>query len=263
MLEMVKIMKIYVDVIFFLNFSFDLLLLVSVKLLLKRFIKWKRIILASLLGAFSTFLLFCPLNSFFLFLFKVIVSFLMIFVGFGKAGFWKNICYLYFVSILLGGFLWFINLQFSYKNEGLLFFYNGFSMPFIVLLILSPIILIWYFRQSRYFRFTLSNVHQVELIKGEKHYFYRAYYDTGNKLVDPYKKREVTLLYDPSLSSQFERFLVIPYRTLQGSGIVRGVVFDQMIIDGEQTFSSVLIGFSNQPFGLEDTQMILHAKFLS
>ena len=44
-------MKIYVDVIFFLNFSFDFLLLITVKLLLKINVKLYRVLIASFIGA--------------------------------------------------------------------------------------------------------------------------------------------------------------------------------------------------------------------
>lgn len=253
-------MKIYVDVIFFLNFSFDFLLLITVKLLLKINIKFYRVLIASFIGALSTFLLFVPISSFTLFLFKIIVSILMILISFGKKNFLKNIGYLYFTSIVLGGFLTFINNQFSYKQEGLIFFFEGFSVPTLVLLIMSPIILFCYYKQTHYFKYKLSNIHQVELILKDKHYYYRAYFDTGNVLVDPYHNRDVHLLYDPKLFSKFTNFIIIPFKALNFSGIVRGIIFDTMIIDKTIIIEKPLIGFSKEPFHLDSNDMILHAN---
>ncbi len=253
----VFLMKIYVDVIFFLNFSFDFLLLFSVTLILKRKVRWIRLLLASLVGALSTFLLFFPMNTFLLFFFKVVVSIFMVLISFGKTSFLKNMGYLYFSSILLGGFLTFVNQQFSYKSEGLIFFTNGFSINVLVLLILSPIIFTFYYRQSRYFRNTLSNVHIVEIFYQEKSYSYQAYFDTGNSLVDPYKKRPVHLLFDRRLQENFDQFIMIPFSTLNSSGVVRGVVFDKMIVDGKLEILRPLIGFVSQEFNLDDASMIL------
>ena len=136
-------MKIYLDLVLFINFMFDLLLLITVKIVLKRNIKWYRLLLGSLIGSLSIFFLFLKLTTISLFLLKIIISCVMIVITFGfknKTYFFKNLVYLYFVSIILGGFLYYLNLEFSYENIGLIFFHNGFSINFILLLILSPII---------------------------------------------------------------------------------------------------------------------------
>ena len=86
-------MKIYLDLVFFINFFFDFLLLLVVKILLKRNVGIKRIILGALLGATSILFLFLPLNQITLFLLKVIISILMILTTFGfqnKNYFFKN-----------------------------------------------------------------------------------------------------------------------------------------------------------------------------
>ena len=76
-------MKIYLDLVFFINFMFDFLLLLTVKILLKRQVSGKRILLGSLIGALSILFLFLPLNSITLFLLKVIISLGMTAVAFG------------------------------------------------------------------------------------------------------------------------------------------------------------------------------------
>jgi len=82
-LDKVIKMKIYLDLVFFINFFFDFLLLLVVKILLKRNVGIKRIILGALLGATSILFLFLPLNQITLFLLKVIISILMILTTFG------------------------------------------------------------------------------------------------------------------------------------------------------------------------------------
>jgi len=252
-----------VDVIFFLNFFFDLLLLLTVKIILKRKISLFRAILGAVVGALSTFLLFFSISSFTLFLFKVVVSIFMILSTFGKIGFLKNIGYLYFVSILLGGFLTFINNQFAYKQKGLVFFFDGVSVPLIVLLVLSPIIFYFYYKQTRYFEKKLSNIHTVSLILNGKTYSYRAFLDTGNTLIEPYKGRAVHLLFDPKLSKQFDKFLPVEYQTINSSGFVRGVVFDKMIVDEHYEMDAPFIGFLSQKFYLDDASMILNNQISS
>ena len=62
-------MIIYLDLIFFINFAYDFLLLLTVAMTLKRKVKIIRIIIASLIGAFSIFLLFLNINEIIAFIF--------------------------------------------------------------------------------------------------------------------------------------------------------------------------------------------------
>ena len=256
-------MKIYLDVIFVINFVFDFLLLMCVHLVQKRKVCWNRILLGSLLASFSVFLLFIKINSLELFVLKFLISVMMIFVTFGRLSFWKNMLYLYFSSIVLGGFLYFINMQVSYKNDGLVFFYNGFSMNIVLLVILSPIILYCYYKQSRYFQETLSNIHTVEVFFKNKCYSYRAYLDTGNKLYDPYKHREVILLYDTQMYEEMDEFLIVPFETVSGNGFLKGMVVSQIVVDSKHIFKNVVIGVSKDSFSLDGAEMILHGNFLN
>ena len=101
-------MKVYLDLIFFINFMFDLLLLMTVSIECKVFSKKRRLIISSFLGSLSTFLLFLPLNNISLFLFKVIISIIMILVAFkinSKELFFTLIKSLYGNSIILGGLI--------------------------------------------------------------------------------------------------------------------------------------------------------------
>ena len=101
-------MKIYVDLIILLNFFLDFLLLLSVSLILKRNARFIRILFGALIGGLSILSLFFNFNSFTLFIFKVFISILMIFISFGFKDFkytLNNFIYLYLLSIILGGFL--------------------------------------------------------------------------------------------------------------------------------------------------------------
>ena len=115
-------MKIYLDVVLFINFFFDFLLLFGVDRILKRNTKLKRIIFGSIVGSLSILFLFIPCSSFILFIGKIIISIFMIIITFSYHNikyFIRNFITLYVVSIFLGGVLYFINDSFSYKNTGI------------------------------------------------------------------------------------------------------------------------------------------------
>ena len=111
-------MKIYLDLVMILNFFIDFILLLSVSLILKRNIRLNRIMMGAFFGGISILFLFFNINSIVLFLFKILISIIMTIITFKYVNLKYtliNILYLYMSSIILGGFLYFLNLEFSYK----------------------------------------------------------------------------------------------------------------------------------------------------
>lgn len=251
-------MKIYVDIVFMINFMFDFLLLLTVNIVLKRNAKLKRIFIGSLIGGLSIFLLFINLNSLGLFLFKIIISILMIIITFGRNNLFKNIVYLYFISIILGGFLYYLNMEFSYKNSGLVFFHNGFSINFILLIILSPIVFYLYIKQAKDLKIINSYQYNVSFTYRRKKYNYLGYIDTGNKVYDPYTHRPVILLYDKS----FNIFnpLYIPYKTIDNNGLLKAFKVDKLYVDDKE-YRKVIIALVDKPF-ISGINILLHADYL-
>ena len=256
-------MKIYIDLVFFINFFFDMLLLLTVNIVLKRNKSFKRIILGGIVGGLSIFLLFIKLNSITLFLFKILISILMILITFGykdKTYFIKNILYLYFISIILGGFMYYLNMEFSYRSEGLIFFNNGFSINFILIFILSPIILYLYIKQRHDLKIQTNYYYKVSFKYKDKKYTYNAYLDTGNKLYDPYTKTPVILLYDNTFN--IDKPIYIPYKTLNNTGIIEAFKINEIEIDDNKIKRKVLIGLSKDPFNMDGINIILHKSYL-
>lgn len=257
-------MKVYLDLVFFLNFMFDWLLLLTVKIVLKRRVKWYRIVLGALVGAFSIFFLFMKLNTITLFLLKLGISMIMLIVTFdfkSKREFFKNFLYLYFISIILGGFLYYLNLEFSYQNIGLVFFHNGFSINFILLFVLSPIILYFYIKQNRSLKMIQNYHYQVEVYYKNHITYYEAYLDTGNKLYDPYFHKPIILVYDPNFPN-IKNPIYIPYETLEHSGVLECVKVEKIILDKNKIISKPYIAFSKEPFKMDGINMILHKDYL-
>lgn len=218
-------MKIYLDAIFLLNFCFDFILLLSVSIVLKRNIAFKKIILGSLIGGISIFSMFIRISSLTLFIVKFLVSLLMILITFSYKNFkytLKNLEYLYMNSLILGGFLYFLNTEFSYKHDGLVFYYDGLSINFIFLIIFSPIIIYIYIRQVRELKNNYQLYHKVNIYYKGKKYRVNGYLDTGNKLVDPLTNKEVIILKN-NIIKNIAEYRFIPYKTINGKGVIKCV----------------------------------------
>lgn len=256
-------MKIYLDLVMILNFLIDFILLLSVKIILKRNIKLNKIILGSFIGGLSILLLFFNINSLFLFFTKIIISILMIITSFG----YKNIkytlvnfLYLYMSSIILGGFLYLLNIQFSYKHIGVIFINNGLSVNFIFLLITSPIIIYIYIKQTKSLRYNYSNYYTIEIYLNRKKYKYTGYMDSGNTLTDTLTKKSVILIDKRKLLFNIKEFRLIPYMTISGSSMIKVIKITKLVFNNKE-YKNVLLGIIDK-IELDGVEVILNRKLL-
>lgn len=253
-------LKVYIDIVFILNFSFDFILLFLVSYILKRRKSILRIILGALFGSLTIFLLFFKLSSISLFLIKVLISIFMILITFGYRDidyFKKNFIYLYIISIILGGMLYFLEITFSYKNSGLVFFKNNLSINFITLVFIGIFLTYLHLKEMKNYKNEYSLIHKVEIEINNKIYTYTAYLDTGNKLKDPYKKRPIILIHDNKIKFDYENSILVPFKTLDNEGIVKCKKVDYIKIDDKKINMNILIGLSKEKFGIEGVDCIM------
>ncbi|MBQ8891884.1 MAG: sigma-E processing peptidase SpoIIGA [Bacilli bacterium] len=253
-------MTLYLDLIFLLNIWFDFLLLLTVSILLKRNVKLIRIVIGSIVGGLTIFILFIKFNNITLFLFKILVSLLIVIVTFSYKNLKytsTNLGYFYLTSIILGGGMYLISDLFSYNNNNLVFYHNGFQINYIVLLIISPIILLFYIRNVLKLKDKYSNYHKVDMLYKNKLYHLNGYLDTGNNLKDIYKKRGVVLV---NLNINIDdNYIYTPYNALNYNGIVKCIKPDKLYVDSLE-FNNYLIGISNEKFKIEGIDCILHSS---
>lgn len=155
--------------------------------------------------------------------------------------------------------MYFINMTFSYKNKGLIFFTNGLSINFIVMIILFPIIVYLYIKEMKEYKNSISNIFLVDIIVGKKKYQLRGYLDTGNTLEDPYKKRGVILLDLEKVMVNPDKVIYVPYKTISDSGVLKCYRIDKVVIN-EKEFKDILIGDIKNKFNLENSDCILPNK---
>ena len=256
-------MKIYLDLIMILNFAIDFMLLLTVSIVLKRNVTILRIMLGSFIGGLSILLLFFNMNSLILFLFKLIISIFMVLITFKYRNLKYtliNLFYLYMSSIVLGGFLYLLNIEFSYKKVGIIFINNGLSINFVFLIMFSPIILYIYIRQNRSLKYNYSNYYNIEIINLGKKYKYTAYMDSGNILVDNLTKKCVILIDKRKLLFNIKEFRLIPYMGVNGSNIIKVVKVDKLIFNNKE-YTNILLGLMDN-ISLDGVDVILNRKLL-
>ena len=255
-------MKIYLDLIMILNFFMDFILLLSVSIILKRNIKLTRLMLGAFFGGISILILFFDINSIVLFILKILISIIMLLISFGYKNIkytLVNLLYLYMSSIILGGFLYLLNLEFSYKHVGIIFYNNGLSINFIFLIIFSPIILYIYIKQTKNLRNNYSNYYNIEIYLKGKCYKYVAYLDTGNVLKDSLTNKSVILIDKRKILFNIKEFRLIPYIGVNGSNLIKVIKIDKLVFKG-RTYN-VLLGIIDK-ISLDGVDVILNRNLL-
>ncbi len=245
-------MKVYIDVLLFVNFFFDFFLLLGVKTILKRKTTIIRIILASFIGEISIIALFLPLSTISLLLVKILISFILIISAFKYQDivyFKKNLLYFYLLSIILGGVVYFLKLTFITKEDLLL--------NLIILLVIAPYLFYSYLKENKNYKINYTLRHKLDIYLNNKKYTYIAYLDTGNKLEDPYKKRPIILVYDDNLNFSYENSILVPYKTLDNEGLIKCQKVEKAIVDDSITLKDILIGKSTKKFNIEGIDVIL------
>ncbi len=240
-------MIVYLDLVFLLNLFFDFILLLTVNNTLKRNASLKRILSGSLFGSLSIFTLFIPMTTEILFVFKIMLSFFMCIITFGwkeKRYFIQNVSYFYMTSTILGGFLYYLNLTFSENQNGLMFTYENFKIPYMFLIIFSPCMLYIYMKQRREQKMYQQYYPlQITFLNGKK-ITVQSFLDTGNHLKDPITKKYVILLKENMLKGiTLPPIYYVSYHSLNHHGIIKCFKIDFIELEGRKS-KNYLIGIS-------------------
>lgn len=264
---MVIIMVIYIDIVFIINFILDLLLLLTVNIALKRYSKIYKLILGALFGSISLITLFLPLNSILLFIFKIIMGIIMCFIAFGYKNLKYtiyNVLYLCMVSIILGGFLYYLKVEFSYNNKGFVFYYHGLAINYLFLLFISPFILYVFLKSIKALKEIKNYYYQVRIIFANNYELkVSGFLDTGNKLKDPITNKPIIILNKKIVKGKvpIRSPMYVPFNSLNHHGLLECIKPKHLEIN-EKEIHNYLIGFSNESFKLNGIECLLNYQIL-
>lgn len=259
-------MKVYVDLVFILNFLIDFILLLSVNYILRRNIKWWRLVIGSLLGSITLFIMFIRMNNIIFILFKLFTSFFIIIVSFGFKDIkytFKNVLYFYLVSMLLGGGIEFLDNQFKYTNYGLVFVDNGLSISYGIVFTIGLFIFFKYMKCFKELKNNYSNYFKCKVFfDNEQSIILNAFLDTGNKLKDPYTNKSIILVDKNKISDIRVRSPVyVPFNSLNTHGLLTCYKGFKIEINGMQ-YDKFLIGVSDEHFYMDGIECILNSTIM-
>ena len=234
----------YIESLFILDFWIDFLILLATSLILKRKTKIFNIVLGSFVGSVSVIILFLNIATFQAFILKVYFSIIMILISF----YYRDLKYtlinlvtFYFISIMLGGFFYFLKLESLYSSM-------------IFLFIISPIIIYIYIRQATLERKKQKLFYNTDIYIGKKVLNLVGFMDSGNNLI--YKNNLVIITNQKNIFRR--KKIYIAYNTISSYGLLECIKVDK-VVAGNKEFSNVLLGFSEN-FNIDGADVLLHNK---
>lgn len=237
-------MKIYIELVFIVNFLLDFIILYGTKRLLKLNKSNKRLLLASIIGSLSTIIVFLKITNIILIILKILLSLILVIVSFGKNNIFINTFYFYLISIIVGGTIYLFDL-----NKSLYFNY-------LILIILSPIIIYLLIKELNKHRLNINDKYLVEITISKKKYKLEGFIDTGNRLSSPIKKEPVILV---NLKINYNKVIYIPYKALNTEGIIPCIKPDKIMINNKQ-IKNYLVGLATDKFTIDNVNCILPNK---
>ena len=244
-------MTIYIDLVILLNYFFDSLILLTVNTTLKRNISLKKILFVSLLGELSL-LGFLLSNKYLLILLKLEISLILNILTFNYKDIFytvTNVLYFYMVSIILGGFIYYLKL-------------NNLSYFFILLLV--PLILYLYIKQNLNMKTTINKTYPLTIyFPNKRKLSLTGFVDTGNKLRDPVTKKWVVLVNKKLLQGviRIRTPIYVPYHSLNNKGLVECIKPEKLVIEGKE-YTNFLIGLMDSKVMINSSDCILNLEIL-
>ena len=244
-------MVIYIDLLIIVNFIIDYLLLFTNSIILKRNTNKVKILISSLVGELSILILIINMNYILIIISKIILAIIMNIISFGYKDIkytFINILYFYMLSIILGGFIYYLKIN---------------NINYFVSLLLIPLILWLYYYQSKKNN-NYSKYYKVSIIlNNNKIIECIGYLDTGNNLIDPLTNKPVILI-DKRLTKgliQIRTPIYIPYKVLNNNGLLKCFKPKYLIINNK-IINNVLIGLIDNKINIDGINCILNERVI-
>lgn len=248
----------YVDLLVIEDLILNYCILIGTSLLLNRLTSFPKLFLSSVVGTIPLIFLFTTIDKSLIFIISLLFSIIMSIIAFKHEDIIytiKNIMYIYFTSIFIGGFVYLINIYFLPKIDNYL-------LNFFTLIIIAPIITYIYIKSIKKIKTNYSNYYVIDIyLKGKEKITMNSYLDTGNILKDPYKRRPIILIDKNKINYQNEKIIFVPYNTIDSHGILECFLPEKIYINKVGERKNVLIGLIDE-VGIEGAECILNRNII-
>ena len=245
---------IYVDTYFTLNLFTDYLILYVVRKFLKIDSKSYRLVLGAISGAIMSFAVFLPVyNRLFSVIYKIISSFIMILISYGKTSVRNTvvrILTLMGLSAIYSGSV--ILFWLTFKPDGVIIFndcvYFNISPAVLIICTLIVFLLLNIYEKLKVRLCKGVKVHNVTVYSEDSTNSFKSLMDTGCNIKEPFSGLPVIIVEKELIDTkeiEKENMRIIPYSTLSGEGMLKAYKPRKIEIDGKEVKSGCYIAISN------------------
>ena len=249
---------IYIDLLVVEELIINYCLLISTSLILNRITKIKKIYLSSVVGLVPLIFFFLSTNKLLLNTISFVFIIVMSIISFGYKDIvytFRNVIYIYFMSIFLAGGIYLINVNFLPEI-------SSHVLNFIFLCTVSPIITMLYIKSLKKIKITYSNYYILDIyLKDKSKITIKSFLDTGNILKDPYTRKPIILVNKNKINYQNEKLFLVPYNTIDSHGLLNCFKPEKIYIHDIGYRKKVLIGLIDD-LEVEDAESILNKEVL-
>ena len=248
----------YIELVIIEDFIYNYVILFGVSILLRRITNLKKILLSSTIGTFSLVFLLFNISKQLNFIISIAFSLIMSLVSFSYKDILytlKNIFYMYCISVFLAGGIYLINTNILPQS-------NSYLLNIIILILLAPIITTIYIKSIKKIKNHYSNCYKVDIYLNEvEKITTNSFLDTGNKLIDPYKKRPIILVKKSLIDTGNKKIILVPYNTVNNNDLLKCIIPKKIYIHNIGYRKNFLIGLVNE-INIEGVDCILNQQLL-
>ena len=248
-------MKIYIDLLLLLNVWIDFFLLLFVKLVLRRASSLKRIILASITGGLTTFLVFIKISFIFITILKILLSGILVIIAFDYKNIiytFKNILYLFIIGVIIGGIAYKIKLG-----------VNNIHLYLMLLVLLTPIMIFIFYKQNKIIKKQYSLYYDVKIVFDNISTSLCGFLDSGNNLYDPITKKPIILVNKRCLKgiNKIRSPMYVPIKTVNKSSLIKCYKPNKITINN-QHYNNYLIGIVEEKIRIDGVDCLLNNRLM-
>lgn len=224
----------YIELLVILNYIFDFIILFSINLILKNNVSLKRLSLGALFGLLVIPFVFIKLPSLINILIRFIYGLFMVVVTFKYKNIRytiQNVIYLYMISTIVAGFLYYLSLEINYQ---------------VLLIILVPFYLYLISFMVRKEKRMGKYQFNVKLKINSNEVKLKGYLDTGNSVRDYILKNKVIIVSKDVINKYLENniFYYLNVNTINGSELLRCYKVNDILIN-DKKINKCVIAVSN------------------
>lgn len=224
----------YIELIIILNYLFDFILLFSVNMVLKNNISLTRLSIGALSGILTIPFIFLRIPYYITIVIRLLYGLVMVIVTFKYKNIIytiKNLLYLYMISTIIGGFLYYLSIEISYQ---------------VFLIVLVPFYLyLVYFMIKKEERIR-SYSYNVKVAINNSEIALKGYLDTGNAVKDYLLNNKVIIVSNDVISKYLNNniFYYLNIKTVSGEELLRCYKVNKVEINNK-VINKCVVGVSS------------------